>query len=140
MIKRKKTEYEKLKDKAWHAFSRFIRTRDCLMTTGTTTHGKCITCDFVYPIEKLQAGHYVDGRTNSILFDEECVHAQCIQCNQFKHGNKSEYRKAIIDLYGSDYPDILEARKFEIKKFTAEELKEMIADWEKRITLFKRTD
>ena len=122
MRKRKKTEYQKLKGEVWKLFSRFIRLRDCLRTTGTTTRGKCISCPFEYPIEKLQAGHFVDGRGNAILFDEECVHAQCVQCNCMKHGNKAEYRKAIIDLHGHGFPEILEARKNEVKKFTITEL------------------
>ena len=65
----------------WPVFSRYIRTRDCLATTGTVTHGKCVTCGRTLAFKKLQAGHFIPGRTDAMLFDEDQVHAQCYRCN-----------------------------------------------------------
>jgi hypothetical protein len=133
----KRTPYQRLKDRAWETFSQYIRLRDCLLTTGTKTHGKCISCGDTFPFEKLQAGHFVPGRTNNILFDEEIVHSQCSYCNNALEGNHHNYRKAILDLYGKGYDEVLEQRRFVIrKKFTEEELKTMIADWKKRMESF----
>jgi hypothetical protein len=114
-----------IKAKAWYAFSRFIRLRDCLFTTGTPDRGKCITCSFEFPFELLQAGHFIAGRHNANLFSEKGVHAQCRSCNIYGHGKPLEYRKAIIDIYGDGYDEVLEKEAQEIKKYTIEDYKEI---------------
>jgi len=111
-----------IKQRAWYAFSQFIRTRDCLATTGTLDRGKCITCGIEKPFKELQAGHFRPGRHNSNLFSEKGVHAQCKQCNIWKYGNELEYRKAIIKLYGEGYDEILEREAREIKKYDINDL------------------
>jgi hypothetical protein len=123
-----------LKKKAWRFFSEYIRLRDCLFTTGTLTHGKCITCGVRLPFKDLQAGHFISGRHNSYLFDEECTHAQCRTCNILKGGNPLEYRRQIIDLYGDGYDEVLEKRSHEIKKFTVEELENLIKELKEKIS------
>ena len=74
------------KDHVWKAFSYYIRLRDCLLTTGTTTHGRCATCGRTYPFKQLQAGHFMPGRLDFMLFDEGHVNAQCKRCNVFQSG------------------------------------------------------
>ena len=128
-----KQSVSSLKKKVWVLFSRYIRLRDCLFTTGTRTHGKCITCDQVSPIERLQAGHFIAGRHNSYLFSEEGVHAQCGHCNGALEGNTLKYRRAIIDLYGDGYDEVLEQESREIKKFTVSELEDLITELQERI-------
>ena len=93
----KKTDRQRAKECAWKAFAIFIKVRDCLFTTRTRDRGKCISCGFEFPIEKLDAGHYISGRGGAVLFSEEGVHAQCKVCNGIKHGNQLHYRRAIID-------------------------------------------
>lgn len=83
-------------------FSQYIRTRDCLLTTGTKENGKCVTCGRVYPFKDLQAGHAIGGRCNSILFDEQLVNAQCVSCNLFRYGRQAEYSVWFIEKYGMD--------------------------------------
>ena len=90
----------KEKKVAWDAFSRFIRVRDCLDTTGLAFVGRCITCNRKFHIRALQAGHCLPGRTNSKLFDERLVHAQCRYFNEYKHGEKTKYEAAMIKRYG----------------------------------------
>lgn len=91
----KKTKRALAKDKAWTAFSRYIRTRDCLRFTGTPDEGQCVTCNRFYPYKKLQAGHFIQGRGNAVLFDERLVYSQCLGCNgnppMGKGGNYVEY-------------------------------------------------
>ena len=72
----------KSKDKAWKAFSIYVRTRDCLRFTGDPEQGMCVTCKRLFPFKELQAGHFVGGRGNSVLFDERLVYSQCFHCNQ----------------------------------------------------------
>ena len=112
----------KLKEETWKVFSKYIRLRDCLRTTGTPDFGKCITCTVQISIKEADAGHFVPGRRNSILFDETCVHLQCQRCNRFLHGEVLKYRRAIIRLYGEGVDIELEDKATERKVFSREEL------------------
>lgn len=80
--KKKRTTRAKAKDRAWDAFSAYIRTRDCLRFTGSPDAGRCVTCAQTKPYKELQAGHFVGGRGNAVLFDERIVYSQCFYCNQ----------------------------------------------------------
>lgn len=55
----------------------------------------CVTCKRGYPFSKLQAGHFISGRGNAVLFDDRLVYSQCIGCNgnppMGKGGNYVEY-------------------------------------------------
>ena len=126
-----------LKTKAWKLFSRYIRLRDCLKTTGTITCGECITCGEFYPFEKLQAGHFIAGRSNAILFDEEITHSQCYACNVGLHGNVLVYRRKIIEMYGEGYDLVLEARSKKLHKFTIDELEDLIESLKVKIAQLK---
>ena len=114
-----------IKDRAWRAFSKFIRLRDCLKTTGTLTYGKCITCGKLLNIGFCDAGHFVSRRYNSTLFDEKNCHLQCRYCNRFLNGNPLEYRRQITKLYGEGADIALEDKALEICKYTFQNLTEL---------------
>lgn len=81
--KRKKSSPRALaKKKAWETFSLYIRTRDCIRFTGDPEQGMCVTCKSFKPRKELQAGHFVGGRGNAVLFDERLVYSQDGYCNQ----------------------------------------------------------
>lgn len=96
--KRKGVSY--YKNKAWKEFSRYVRFRDCLATTGTFTNGRCVTCGKLFPFEELQAGHGIGKRNNSILLDEQLVNAQCRSCNFYGNGEYAKYSVWFIKKYG----------------------------------------
>ena len=112
MLKKvKQITLSKAKAKAWPMFSKFIRTRDALKTTGTLDEALCVTCGRRYPLNKvggLQAGHFVQGRHPSVLFDERNCHAQCYGCNVMKKGNMVKYYKFMLKTYGQEVIDELE--------------------------------
>jgi len=54
----------------------------------------------MYPFGKLQAGHFMPGRTDNILFEEEAVHAQCYRCNVTMSGMWPAYYTAMEEKYG----------------------------------------
>lgn len=103
MGRRKDITITSLKKKLQKIFSIYIRMRDCLETTGTITHGKCCTCGRDYPIGKLQAGHFIPGREDSILFDPACVHAQCYRCNVQRSGEWVKYFRFMEKKYGREF-------------------------------------
>ena len=125
-IKKPKSK-AKLKTAVWDIFSKYIRMRDCLGTTGSVAYGECFTCDEPpqHEFKDLDAGHFISGRHNANLFSEKGCHAQCRRCNRFLHGNQLEYRRQIIRLYGKGYDEILEAEARRIKKFTVVELEDI---------------
>ena len=96
----------KAKDRAWRAFSTYIKLRDAIATTGTITHCKCITCGNVLTISYqadgayIQSGHAIDGRAKNILFDECLTNGQCSFCNCVHNGRLPEYASIMIKKYG----------------------------------------
>lgn len=104
--RKKSTPRALAKDKAWDAFSAYIRARDCLRFTGDTTEGMCITCKRGFDYKQLQAGHFVGGRGNAVLFDERLVYSQCGHCNQKPPiglgGNYANYALFMIDEWGRE--------------------------------------
>jgi len=121
-----------LKKKVWVEFSRYIRLRDCLKTTGCASFGLCITCGKRYHFKLLQAGHFIPGRHNANLFSEKGTHAQCYNCNINLGGNTLEYRRKIIEMYGEGYDEILEEEARQIRKFTPSELEELMAYYQEK--------
>jgi len=121
--------------KTWKVFSRFIRRRDCLKTTGTLTRGKCTTCGREYPIGKLDAGHFQNKKMHSNLrYDEMNVNAQCTYCNRYQHGALDKYTRALDGIYGRKKVDDLIDRGRITKKWTISELDELRTYYEKRLT------
>lgn len=93
------------------------------MTTGSPERGRCCTCGKVYDYAKLQAGHFIAGRNNGILFEPRAVHAQCVGCNVYGGGQHAKYERFMIDRYGADVIEYLYVLARQHKKFTIEDLK-----------------
>ena len=110
-----------LKANAWQAFSKYIRLRDCLLTTGSFEYGECVSCDKTLPFSQLDAGHFIPKRSGN-YFSERGVNAQCRSCNRFHGGNQLEYRKEIIKRYGEGVDIELEKEAQQIKQFTPQDL------------------
>lgn len=121
----KKQTISSAKKKTWKAFSEYIRTRDCVHTTGCASFGLCITCGKRYHFKLLQAGHFVSGRHNLGLFSEDGVNAQCYNCNINLKGNTLEYRRQVIKKYGEGADERLEKEAAAIRQYKIYELAEM---------------
>lgn len=110
-----KSELKKAKEKAWNAFSRYIRTRDCIRFRNSLTEGICVTCKREYPYKKLVAGHFIPGRSNAVLVDERIVYSQCMGCNTNPPyglgGNYIEYFIFMEHEWGRDKIDEFRALK-----------------------------
>jgi hypothetical protein len=125
---------KKLKQTLWHEFSRYIRLRDCLKTTGTKTTGKCICCGRLVKINGCDAGHFVSRRFNSTLFDEKNVNLECKNCNAFPDATVFDnYRKNLIKKYGEGTDIELEDMATESRKFQPYDLENMIKEYKKKI-------
>ena len=129
------------KDTALRHFSRYIRIRDALKTTGSKTHAKCITCGAVQRIEDMDAGHALAGRNNAILFSEDLCHAQCRICNRFHGGMREEYQAILIAEHGPGKWEEWEALKHAHVKFAQADYEELAAKYrQKTKELMARSD
>lgn len=96
---------EKRRKAAVRAFNRFIRLRD--------RGNPCISCgkpSIGDAAGKFDAGHYIPaGNCTALRFDERNVNLQCHwNCNIQQSGNRTEYRKGLIEKYGQEVVDFLE--------------------------------
>jgi hypothetical protein len=116
------SDYLKL---AQQVFNKWINLRD----NGLP----CISCD--KPITgRVNASHFWNANNHyNVRFNEDNVHSSCITCNQFLSGNLLEYRTRLISKIGEQRFNILEAESKKTRKFTIEELKEIIATYKKKI-------
>lgn len=100
---RKKSPLKLWKEKAWKIFSQYIR----IKAADSMGFVRCVTCDTKKHWKSMQAGHFVDGRTNGILFDERGVHPQCYHCNIGLGGNKLLYFRFMQRKFGDAVIDEL---------------------------------
>jgi vacuolar-type H+-ATPase catalytic subunit A/Vma1 len=106
-------------------FNKYIRARD--------KDQPCISCGSKLE-NKFDAGHYFSsGGHKSITFDEDNVHGQCVACNQWKHGNLINYQLGIEQRIGADRLLDLNAKAHQTKKYTREELRNLIAVYKEKI-------
>jgi len=138
----KKVLYDYQEDKAWKAFSTYIRHRDCLATTGTFERGTCVTCvvrgdNTEYPYSLIQAGHAVGGRSAAVLFHEEIVNGQCAHDNRQGNGGLAgdygNYMTFLVKKYGLEHAESLQRLKSTYRsKYTYEELTEVEAMYKQK--------
>lgn len=105
-------------------FNKFIRLRD----KGNV----CISCQ-KKPLKE-NAGHLYNANNHyNVRFDERNVHLQCEHCNTYLSGNLLEYRTNLINKIGNSEFLKLEDEARKTRKFTKEELKEIMAEYKKKI-------
>lgn len=129
----KKKTYKQLKKNAWDAFSRWIRQRDCEAYQKNGNCTPCFTCGVITVNDKglLQAGHFLGGRGNAVLFHEKQVNSQCVRCNIFLRGNPEAYWPKMVRLYGLDQCEQWRIEKRQAHEITYSDLEEIILKYTK---------
>ena len=92
----------------------------------------CISCGSFEPLE---AGHYYSvGAFANMQWYIHNIHGQCHFCNHNLSGNRKAYRIGLVQRYGKDYVDTLEAfnSKNKLLKLNRYDIAELI----KTINLF----
>lgn len=115
----KKLTLSKAKKKAVYAFQKWVRNREKIGNLNT-----CVTCGRMYPVEGkgcIQAGHFIAGRGNAILFDERGCWPQCYICNVVKKGNMIKYYKWMLERYGQAVINKLEILDTTTVKYTVQD-------------------
>ena len=141
MAKKPKTKGLKYwKKKAWDEFSKYVRLRDALKTTGSRNVAICCSCQRPYPAFGLgcgQAGHFVPGRTHALLFREKGVHFQCYNCNQTLKGNWVNYEQFMLLEYGQGVVNEEKAAKYSNLKYNAVEMQEIYEKYKRKLEELK---
>lgn len=108
-------------------FNKFIRLRD--------KDNGCISCN--KPLSsKYDAGHYYStGSYPELRFNENNVHAQCVFCNQHKHGNLLEYRIQLKKRIPVEDYVALNMMKGHPRKYTIPELKALKIKYKEKIKM-----
>jgi hypothetical protein len=105
-------------------FNKYIRHRDKGMS--------CISCG--NEPKKANAGHYFSqGGHSNVRFHEDNVHLQCEHCNSYLSGNLLNYRIGIEKRIGTARLIVLEVIAHETKKWTVQELNEIIETYKKKL-------
>jgi hypothetical protein len=109
-------------------FNKYIRERD--------KDELCISCK--QKPKKVNAGHFWNANNHwNVRFDEDNVHVQCERCNSYLSGNLLEYRTNLITKIGAERFNQLEARARVTRKFTKDELKELIKKYKEKYNQLK---
>ncbi len=128
---RMKADLETVQDivkAAQMVFNKYIRERD--------KDELCISCKQVP--KKVNAGHFFNANNHwNVRFDEDNVHLQCERCNSFLSGNLLEYRTNLLTKIGAERFNQLEARARVTRKFTKDELKELIKKYKEKYNQLK---
>lgn len=56
---------------------------------------QCYTCDAIYPITRIQCGHFIPRGNNCTRFLIDNCRPQCVNCNQFLHGNLKVFEERL---------------------------------------------
>lgn len=122
------------KKKCWKACSEYVRRRDA----DEDGMIRCCTCGVRKHWKEVDAGHFLDGRGNAILFDIRGIHPQCKPCNgRLKNRRVDNVDLAYLDFMRYRYDekvisDLQKLRKT-TRQFTVPELKKMTEEFKRKI-------
>ena len=108
-------------------FNKYIRLRD--------KHELCISCQKPLKVGNVDAGHmWSAGGHSNLRFNEFNVNAQCSRpCNKDKAGDINNYRLGFVEKYGIEKLNEIDSLAKTERKFTKEELKELMITYKKKI-------
>lgn len=110
-------------------FSLYIRNK-FKNQDGTVT---CFTCYNRHPLKEIQNGHYVRRANMNTRFDERNCRPQCFKCNVWYRGNYAQFTDHLLEIYGEEWLRELIADGRKIKKWTSQELKDLIKFYQEKI-------
>lgn len=97
----------------------------------------CVTCGKMDKWQSMDGGHfYSKGSCSYWALDERNIHPQCKGCNGFgmKYGTAAQqYTLYMIDMYGRDFVEEMEAKKRDSIKYYKKDYDEMIKEWNEQI-------
>lgn len=120
--KKKQQSLPELLKLAEIVFNKWIRNRD------KGNHGSfvCICCRKSHLNENMDAGHMFPKTYSALRFHEDNVWGQYNGCNRLEYGNVEEFKRNVKIMIGEERFNALEELKHVVKKWSREELLEII--------------
>lgn len=121
---------------AWEEELQVLVNKFCRLRDIKNGYG-CISCGSMTSYPRWQGGHYLSvGLHHNLRFNEDNIHAQCVQCNMHKAGNASAYRMALVNRIGLSRVEELENDQG-YKKWSVEEIKQLKIEYRLKIKELK---
>ena len=98
---------------------------------------ECVTCGVHKHYTEVDAGHFMSRKHYSTRWHPTNVQVQCKNCNAFRAGENYLFGKYLDKAHGIGTADELVFLSRQIKKFTNQDLNDMIDDYEERTNLMK---
>ena len=125
---KKRLTITKSKKRAWLVFSKWLKYQ--YVKDGMV---ECYTCGSMYPLEKIQTGHAIGGRNNSILFEEKLVRPQCIICNVFRRGRYATFTYKLIKEIGMKEYEKLVLQSQQVVQLKVSDFQEIEEKYKKKV-------
>ena len=116
-----KSQLTKELDTVFSQYIRHSRSKNGICT--------CITCDREYEVKKIHCGHFLSRQYMSTRWDERNVAPQCYGCNVMQQGKQFEFSLKL----GKELSEELYLLSKQTKKYSLDELKEMIAYYKEQL-------
>jgi len=123
--KKKENNIPRLIKKLDTIFSRYIRKSSADFRGNIV----CPCCGKTFNWKEAQNMHYVGRSNRNTRFDERNCYAGCMGCNVFKNGNYPAYTAYLLSHYGQEWLQELIKDGNKSRKFTAQELKDLISNY-----------
>jgi hypothetical protein len=108
----------------WRKFSHYLKKK----YSNFSGYAKCYTCETVYDVKELQAGHLFhrgNQKYKMVDFDENHIRLQCIRCNYYSETQHKIFYDKLVKEIGKKAVNKLEIRRKNEKSLTLEELKKL---------------
>ena len=129
-MKRKKLKtLPALKKACWALLSEWIRRKDADEGGAVS----CYCCGAIMHWKESHAGHFVGGRTGSVLLNPEVIRVCCPRCNLFLGGNYTAFTLRMIDEVGREKVDELLALRHQLKKWSREDLEAFKTEYKAKL-------
>lgn len=122
-----KKSISQLKKILWRYFSLYIRQRDA----DDKGMVKCFTCGKALHYKEAHASHYRSRQHSATLFNEQNVQPSCPRCNTHLRGNLIPFGFNLDKKYGKGTAERLYYISQQTKKYTPQELKDLIYYYKK---------
>lgn len=113
-------------------FSRWLRLR----YSDKNGRCKCFTCDLYFHWTKIQCGHFIKRGNKSLRYDPRNCRPQCRVCNEFNGGEEKMFAQN-LEIENPGIVDILKSEGREVYKYNRQELKSLIGEYYKKVTILK---
>jgi hypothetical protein len=111
LSKPQKDSISDLIEKTQKVFNAAIRKRD-----SRDGFFECISCSKTFPVDVMDAGHFLTIRYSAIRFNEDACHGQCHYCNRLEYGNYEGFKIGLLSRIGEVRMNaVLDQRHIEVK-------------------------